>query len=88
MNPNEALRVLRNAVHVHQNADPDTACDEADIKASAETIAESFAALDEWITRGGFLPKAWAKLTKVLTGTLNTSRRLASTLTANRETGV
>lgn len=31
----------------------------ASLTASADEIAEKFAALDDWITRGGFLPYSW-----------------------------
>jgi len=27
-----------------------------------EIVSESFRALDEWITKGGFLPAAWSAL--------------------------
>ena len=56
MDPNETLRLLRNAVHIFQNADPDTACGELDRKYAAETMAEMFEALDGWICNGGYPP--------------------------------
>lgn len=49
MDPNETLRRLRELAERELNApDPDNA-----------DWAEWFQALDEWISRGGFLPDAW-----------------------------
>lgn len=50
MDPNEALRVVREAAR--------RLLDEYDAEAAYE-LAERFVALDEWLTRGGFLPAVW-----------------------------
>jgi hypothetical protein len=48
MDPNAALKTLREeAVHVLD----DDSC--------ADSLAETFVGLDEWLTKGGFAPVAW-----------------------------
>lgn len=50
MDPNEALHVLREWVDIALLED----------RSETETdAAERFEALDIWLTKGGFLPKAW-----------------------------
>lgn len=51
MDPNETLRMLRELSEdiTEHGATPD----------KAHALAELFAALDEWLNRGGFLPAAW-----------------------------
>jgi hypothetical protein len=60
MDPNEILRALRalaaTVLRDHENADG-SGVDQDD----ASALAEHFAALDEWISGGGFLPESWAK---------------------------
>ena len=56
MDPNEVLRLLRLtckqfAVDEHP----------AIRQAHAEEIIEHFEALDEWLSRGGFLPADWSR---------------------------
>jgi hypothetical protein len=55
VDPNQALRDLRALVERvlrdGEGADQD----------DANALAAGFNALDEWITRGGFLPEPWAK---------------------------
>lgn len=47
MDPNEALRMIREwAAEEHELRDD-------------EDIAAAFRGLDEWICRGGFLPRDW-----------------------------
>lgn len=54
MDPNETLRLLRLTVaQMRADEHPDIR------KAHADEIAEYFDALDEWLSRGGFLPEAW-----------------------------
>jgi hypothetical protein len=43
MDPNAALRELREAIH----------------QDDTHTAAERFEALDEWLSRGGYLPERW-----------------------------
>jgi hypothetical protein len=54
MDPNAALENARNARNRYANA---TTEDEA-INAATD-LAAAFADLDQWLTRGGFLPEAW-----------------------------
>lgn len=54
MDPDEALRLARRA------AEQLHAADTVERQAEAGTVlAEAFDGLDEWITRGGFLPEPW-----------------------------
>ena len=54
MDPNETLRRLRD--WVAQIEKQGTLCDE-----DLAEMAEYFSALDEWISRGGFLPCDWSR---------------------------
>lgn len=57
MDPNETLETARGAyVEYVRAAD---AMDSSGYDSSLTTLAESFNALDEWLSRGGFLPSAW-----------------------------
>lgn len=60
MDPDEALRDARRAVRMYRDAmagDMDGAMmREAE---AGGALVELFDALDEWITRGGFLPEPW-----------------------------
>ncbi len=56
MDPNAALDELR-ALAAEQNAAPVRS--QADEAATAARMADLFQALDQWISRGGFLPVAW-----------------------------
>lgn len=51
MDPNATLRELRDLVRDAENGE--------DVQ---DEIAERFAALDNWITRGGFLPAEWSTI--------------------------
>ena len=54
MDPNETLRLIRLTI---KQMDVD---ENPYIKAAhAEEIAEYFEALDEWLSKGGFLPTHW-----------------------------
>lgn len=56
MDPNETLRLLRLTIaQLRVDADPDVR------QAHAYEIAEYAESLDEWISKGGFLPLAWAR---------------------------
>lgn len=50
MDPDETLREMR-AICSGANGDYD----------DAERLADLFRSLDNWITKGGFLPAAWRK---------------------------
>lgn len=58
MDPNETLRRIR---EVFKNFDDTKVVDYDEISelfCEAETLFES---LDEWLSKGGFLPEAWKK---------------------------
>lgn len=57
MDPNETLRVLREAVEKWQDMPTNT--DPAWRREVGDAMAEHAEALDAWLTRGGFLPDAW-----------------------------
>ena len=54
MDPNTALANAREA-----SARLDASTGQADMIEAALDIAAAYRALDEWITRGGFLPADW-----------------------------
>jgi hypothetical protein len=56
MDPNATLAIIRDALRDFGDA---TMRDEAD--AAADVLVEHVQALDEWLTRGGFLPADWAR---------------------------
>lgn len=47
MDPNETLRELRHLIEINGEEN------------FSEEIAEKFTALDEWLSKGGFLPADW-----------------------------
>lgn len=54
MDPNITLDSIRALViSIHEAENPD------DVDELAEKLATDIRALDEWLTSGGFLPKAW-----------------------------
>lgn len=54
MDPDAALFLLRQNVADYENATTISEREDA-----ADRISELFQGLDEWITKGGFLPKDW-----------------------------
>lgn len=52
MDPNETLRLIRQRIK-------DYAAEDNDMVLPAEEAMDAFLALDEWLTKGGFLPDAW-----------------------------
>lgn len=52
VDPNETLRMLREASRDILNGGEEW---------DGHDVAEMFEALDGWITRGGFLPREWAR---------------------------
>lgn len=69
MDPNAALRGIREAAtlirELEDLADPDSGEFERDtqerIVEQAQALTEYVQTLDQWITKGGFLPAAWAR---------------------------
>lgn len=56
MDPNKAHERLNELAARILNGD----CQEwADLTTAAEELAETFVGLDDWISRGGFLPSRW-----------------------------
>jgi len=53
MDPNVALANLREALNPEQGDSPG-------FEDALDNAIEAFAALDEWLSKGGFLPGAWA----------------------------
>lgn len=60
MDPNETLRLIRLTI-AQMRVDTDRNVR----RAHAEEIAEYFEALDEWASKGGFLPAAWTTAPKI-----------------------
>lgn len=56
MDPDETLRILRRSI-IKWEQSPSGSVEEAD---AAESATSSAAALDQWLSRGGALPAAWA----------------------------
>lgn len=57
MDPDEALAKLREALQLYYRRyrDKGTGLEEAD------QMADGIEALDDWLSRGGFLPEDWSK---------------------------
>jgi hypothetical protein len=61
MDPDEALRQLRAAIEAYHAAVGPDADRDANREAAACSMAEHAAALDRWLSAGGFLPTAWVQ---------------------------
>ena len=59
MDPNAALANLREAIRVWDAASPDDTDPSTESSYAADAI-EAARDLDEWLSKGGFLPEAWA----------------------------
>lgn len=60
MDPNECLKELR--ALVRKGAYGDGGCDLCSINSTdAVRMVELFEALDDWLSRGGFLPARWER---------------------------
>lgn len=57
MDPNSALATLREMVKLSQSTAPDDY--DRYTQLSVNDAVEQFAALDEWLSKGGFLPSDW-----------------------------
>ena len=57
MDPNASLEAMRDALGAMTQAQQDN--DSLSYDEAAYTVAEHAQALDDWLTRGGFLPEAW-----------------------------
>lgn len=62
MDPNAALRTIRSIVKQVLTADQ-SRIDPLALQAAALEMSEAFDGLDEWLTRGGFLPEMWERTT-------------------------
>lgn len=61
MDPDEALRRLRAAIEALKVAMRDGASCDYDLGETADEVIVKFEVLDGWLSRGGFVPKAWSK---------------------------
>lgn len=59
MDPNEALKMLRNMVTYHIDGET---TDWTEAVCALQEISETFDGLDKWISNGGFLPENWKKV--------------------------
>lgn len=55
MDPDEALKRVRHAEKVFRAAP----CQSQEERTAAIHLVDAFEALDNWISRGGFLPQDW-----------------------------
>ena len=56
MDPNQVLKDARAALHEYISTDDDDLIAEAAVK-----IIEGFQVLDQWLSKGGFLPNEWRR---------------------------
>lgn len=61
MDPDEKLKELRELARQVALSDVGSPTLFQSVVQLAESLAEKFEELDEWLQRGGFLPKAWQK---------------------------
>jgi hypothetical protein len=59
MDPNATLAAIRQAIADVNGAQPGDSI--AHFQEASLRLAEHVEVLDEWLTRGGFLPYAWAR---------------------------
>ena len=57
MDPNEALRQIREAIRDLDEASRG----HGDLLESAMRVADLVSGLDHWLSKGGFLPEAWQR---------------------------
>lgn len=63
MDPNETLRQIR--AHIKAMNEADEKEDAAAYAFAAMQLAESVEAMDEWLSKGGFLPEEWELVPEV-----------------------
>lgn len=68
MDPNETLKRLRALTVATLRIADDPPDLESEAPRLAYELAESFEALDQWLSGGGFLPRAWAPQESPRTG--------------------
>lgn len=68
MDPNanlqEQLAIAKHIIHTWDNCNDDgtlSLAQAADVADDANRLADLIVALDEWIRKGGYLPKRWSK---------------------------
>ena len=61
MDPNKTLETARGIVTDILMKGEEDYRDLRDLTEEAENLAEQFLALDEWLTKGGFLPGEWSQ---------------------------
>lgn len=61
VDPNETLRRLREAAAEFVKRDEADVVNPADMYALGSQVVDAAADLDEWLSRGGFLPADWAR---------------------------
>jgi hypothetical protein len=63
MDPNASLAILRQSIKefraIADRTGPERKSDVYDLVDLGETISEAADALDQWMSGGGFTPKAW-----------------------------
>lgn len=59
MDPTETLKRIRGLVSMLTELRMDASCD--DVAEDGEELASAVNELDEWLSRGGFLPRQWAE---------------------------
>ena len=57
MDPNEALRRIREIVEKTYDKEMSS----ASVEEMFNDLVDHFEALDDWLTKGGFLPNAWIR---------------------------
>lgn len=68
MDPNEALRLMRDYIRRVRDSVQGEGTDPDVLRIEADQLAEYADALDGWLSRGGFLPAAWAPMIQPVEG--------------------
>lgn len=77
MDPNQALADIRRLISEADSQDTDTPEGAARALSLLTEAAWAFDGLDEWMSRGGFMPKIWARAQKPHGGERRLPRELA-----------
>lgn len=59
MDPNETLRMIRRLVMLLENCHTGAGVAPSTVARWGEELAEYTGALDQWLSKGGFAPRAW-----------------------------